>query len=136
MKTLLVAGAATFLAVSTLAPVAMAQSAGTAAAPGTTTEPSTTTKTLPKNTTDAQVKSGEPAPAAVSTDGNSNTGHGPAKGANSFTESQAQGRIADAGYSSVAGLKKDNDGIWRGTAMKDGQQVNVWLDYTGAVGKS
>ncbi len=56
-----------------------------------------------------------------------------AKGRNSFTESQAQGRIAKAGYTGVSKLMKDNNGVWQGTAMKDGAKVNVGLDYKGNV---
>ena len=56
-----------------------------------------------------------------------------AKGRNSFTESQAQGRIAKAGYTSVSKLTKNDNGVWQGTAMKDGAQVNVGLDYKGNV---
>lgn len=76
------------------------------------------------------------ATATAAPQGDASTTTGPKKGANSFTEGQAQGRIADAGYTSVNGLKKDPDGIWRGSAMKNGQQVSVWLDYTGKVGQS
>ena len=57
----------------------------------------------------------------------------PLPGANSFTESQARGRIEDRGFVGVADLKKDDQGIWRGTAMKDGKTVNVALDYKGNV---
>ena len=60
----------------------------------------------------------------------------PAKGANSFTEGQAQSRLESAGYSNVSGLKKDDDGIWRGTASKGGSSTNVWVDYKGSVGQS
>jgi hypothetical protein len=60
----------------------------------------------------------------------------PAKGANSFTQSQAVSRIAEAGFRDVNGLKKDSDGVWRGVATRNGQQVSVWLDYTGKVGQS
>ena len=56
-----------------------------------------------------------------------------AKGHNSFTESQAQGRIAKAGYADVSKLMKNKDGVWQGTAMKDGAKVNVALDYKGNV---
>ena len=59
----------------------------------------------------------------------------PAKGANSFTQDEAGGRIGDQGYTDVTGLKKDPDGIWRGQAKKGGQQVAVWLDYKGNVGQ-
>ena len=56
-----------------------------------------------------------------------------AKGHNSFTESQAQGRIAKAGYTDVTALAKNKNGVWQGKAMKDGQPVNVALDYKGNV---
>ncbi len=56
-----------------------------------------------------------------------------AKGRNSFTESQAQGRIAKAGYSNVSKLVKNGNGVWQGSAMKDGAKVNVALDYKGNV---
>ena len=56
-----------------------------------------------------------------------------AKGRNSFTESQARGRIAKAGYADVSKLAKNGNGVWQGTAMKDGAKVNVALDYKGNV---
>ena len=56
-----------------------------------------------------------------------------AKGRNSFTESQAQGRIAKAGYTGVSKLAKNQSGVWQGTAMKGGVKVNVALDYKGNV---
>ena len=56
-----------------------------------------------------------------------------AKGRNSFTEGQAQGRIAKAGYTGVSKLAKDANGVWRGTATKGGAKVNVALDYKGNV---
>ena len=59
----------------------------------------------------------------------------PAKGANSFTDGEARRRIEGNGYSTVADLRKDDDGIWRGSATKDGAKVNVWLDYKGNVGQ-
>ena len=59
----------------------------------------------------------------------------PAKGANSFTAGEAQGRIESEGYTTVSNLKKDNDGIWRGTASKNGASVSVWLDYKGNIGQ-
>jgi hypothetical protein len=57
----------------------------------------------------------------------------PSKGANSFTKSQAEARIAKAGYSSVTGLTKDKDGLWRASATKDGKTVEVSLDFKGNV---
>ena len=56
-----------------------------------------------------------------------------AKGRNSFTQTQAQGRIAKAGYTDVSGLAKNKNGVWQGTAMKGGAKVNVALDYKGNV---
>lgn len=57
----------------------------------------------------------------------------PVAGANSFTEGQARGRIEDRGFASVSELKKDDNGIWRGKAMKDGKAVDVSLDFQGNV---
>jgi len=81
-----------------------------------------------------------PAPAngpqnsAVNTSNSSNrVAAGPVKGSNSFTESEARSRIEKNGFTKVSGLKKDDDGIWRGMGMKNGQQVAVALDYQGNV---
>ena len=57
----------------------------------------------------------------------------PSKGANSFTKKQAADRMAKAGYASVRDLDKDKDGLWRGTAVKDGKTVDVSLDFKGNV---
>lgn len=57
----------------------------------------------------------------------------PAKGHSSFTESQAKGRIAKAGFTKVGDLKKTDDGLWQGSASKHGRQVMVMLDYKGNV---
>ena len=57
----------------------------------------------------------------------------PASGANSFTEAQARERIVKGGYSHISALKKDDNGLWQGTAMKDGKSVRVALDYKGDV---
>jgi hypothetical protein len=46
----------------------------------------------------------------------------PVAGANSFTEGQAKSRIEARGFTNVTGLKKDSDGVWRGTATQ-GRQV-------------
>lgn len=54
-------------------------------------------------------------------------------GANSFTESQAASRMTDAGYTDVTNLKKDDNGIWRAQAKKDGKSVNVGLDFKGNI---
>jgi opacity protein-like surface antigen len=57
----------------------------------------------------------------------------PVSGANSFTEGQAKSRIESNGYTNVSGLRKDDQGVWRGMAMKDGRNVNVSLDFQGNV---
>jgi len=65
-----------------------------------------------------------------------NTEHNPGApvaGKNSFTEEQAKSRIEDAGYTDVAGLKLDDQGVWRATAKKDGKDAKVSLDFQGNV---
>lgn len=57
----------------------------------------------------------------------------PVAGANSFTEAQAKDRLAEAGYTDVTGLKLDDAGVWRATAMKDGKSLQVALDYQGNI---
>lgn len=58
---------------------------------------------------------------------------GGAPGANSFTEGQAKTRLEDKGYTAVSGLKKGEDGVWRGTAMKNAKSVSVGVDYKGDI---
>jgi putative membrane protein len=60
-------------------------------------------------------------------------GGGPAAGANSFTEGQAKSRIESQGFTNVSLLAKDDQGIWRGKATKDGKNVSVSLDFHGDV---
>ena len=57
----------------------------------------------------------------------------PVAGANSFTQAQAKSHIEAKGYTHVAKLRKDENGVWRGTAMKDGQSGPVSVDYQGNV---
>jgi protein CpxP len=54
-------------------------------------------------------------------------------GANSFTEGQARSRIEAQGFSNVTDLRKDDQGIWRGQAMRNGASVGVAIDYRGNV---
>ena len=77
----------------------------------------------------AQTQSAEPPPAEPT----AKTMPTPEPGANSFTESQARSRMEKNGYSNVANLAKDADGIWRAKAMKDGKAVEIALDFKGAV---
>lgn len=62
-----------------------------------------------------------------------NNAMAPVAGANSFTRSEAVSRIESKGYTHVKHLKKDSNGVWRGTAMKDGQSIAVSVDYQGNV---
>lgn len=57
-------------------------------------------------------------------------------GRNSFTEAQAREHIAKSGYANVSALAKGRDGIWRGTAQKNGGTVKVALDFKGNVSTS
>lgn len=113
----------------------------TAPAPGTGTSMGTETgtgtgsmmksgMTDPKAGVDAA--SGNTNQAVVTTDANAMQ---PAKGSNSFTAGEAQRRIEAQGYATVADLKKDDDGIWRGHGTKDGASTGVWLDYKGNIGR-
>ena len=69
---------------------------------------------------------------AVNTTGSNNPG-APVAGANSFTEGQAKARIEISGYGNVTALTKDDSGVWRGKAQKDGKSVDVSLDFQGNV---
>ena len=62
-----------------------------------------------------------------------NNSSAPGQGANSFTESEARSQIEAKGYTHVTHLRKGNDGVWRGTATKDGQSGAVSVDYQGNV---
>jgi protein-disulfide isomerase len=69
---------------------------------------------------------------AVNTTGTNNA-NAPVSGANSFTEGQAKSRIEANGYTDVSELKKDDNGVWRGKAKKDGNSVDVSLDFQGNI---
>lgn len=57
----------------------------------------------------------------------------PLQGANSFTETQARKRISEAAYEDIGTLKKDDQGVWRTVATKDGAAVSVSVDFKGNV---
>jgi hypothetical protein len=80
---------------------------------------------------DMPAQSGPQNPAVKSTDQNNSSA--PVAGANSFTMSEARSQIEAKGYTHVRHLKKDSSGVWRGTAMKDGQSGPVSVDYQGNV---
>ena len=61
-------------------------------------------------------------------------GNQPSKpGANSFTRGQAAARIQKQGFTNVTGLRKDDQGVWHGTAIRNGHPASVSLDYRGEV---
>jgi hypothetical protein len=72
-------------------------------------------------------------PAATTQHTEPRTRAAPVPGANSFTEGQARARMGDAGFNDVQELRLDDQGIWRGRAMRGGQQTGVALDYQGNV---
>jgi opacity protein-like surface antigen len=75
-----------------------------------------------------------PQNSAINTQDSSNRQvNAPVAGANSFTEGQAKSRIENMGFANVTNLKKDDNGVWRGRAMKSGQTVDVSVDYQGNV---
>ena len=54
-------------------------------------------------------------------------------GRNSFTQEQAREHIANSGFTAVSPLTKGDDGVWRGSARKQGHIVNVALDFKGNI---
>ena len=72
------------------------------------------------------------APPAVRTD-EAPTAGTPQPGSNSFTEGQARSRMEDAGFRDVSDLQKDDQGIWRGRATRNGSPGGVALDFHGNV---
>jgi len=74
----------------------------------------------------------EPGNPAVK-DTNRNTAAAPVTGANSFTEGEAKSRIESRGFANVTQLRKDEQGIWRGRAQRNGTTVDVALDFQGNV---
>jgi hypothetical protein len=69
---------------------------------------------------------------AINSTGANNPG-APVQGRNSFTEGQAKSRIESNGFSNVSNLKKDDSGVWRGKATKEGKSVDVSLDFQGNI---
>ena len=140
MKPITLALVSALLATSAMAQTTTGQNTS-GAAPGATSNapmagvnPSTGTTPgtgMVDRNTGTAAASGDRNQAIATTD--ANAPH-PAQGANSFSMSQARHRIAQHGFRKVADLRKEN-GVWHGSATKDGQQVNVWLDYKGNVGQ-
>lgn len=51
---------------------------------------------------------------------------------NLFNERQARAHLSHLGYTGISDLSKDENGTWRGTATKDGKQLQVAVDVKGA----
>ncbi|NTH49236.1 PepSY domain-containing protein [Agrobacterium rhizogenes] len=69
---------------------------------------------------------------AIATPKTTNPG-APVQGRNSFTEDQVRSRLAAAGFGTITDLKLDDQGVWRGTAVKDNKPAQVALDYQGNI---
>lgn len=80
---------------------------------------------------DIPAQQGPANPAVKTTDQNNSSA--PVAGANSFTKSEARSQIIAKGYTHVTHLRKDANGVWRGTATKDGQTGPISVDYQGNV---
>lgn len=112
-------GFATLAVISTLATAAVAQSTNTQGAGSSTAQPT---------------NSGASNPAVTHKPADSPQTTGTVEpGSNSFTEAQARSRIEAQGFRNVAELRKDDQGIWRGKAERDGKPVSVAIDYKGTV---
>jgi putative membrane protein len=48
-----------------------------------------------------------------------------------FTEKQARAHLAHLGYVNVSDLTKDENGVWHGSALKDGKRLAVAVDIKG-----
>ena len=104
-------------------PGSMAKTTGMAAPGGQGMTPGTQAGT--------PAASGDDNQAVATTPNNAMT---PAHGANSFTRGEVSRRLASRGFTHATGLKKDNNGVWRGQAMHAGATMGVWVDYKGNIG--
>jgi hypothetical protein len=104
----------------TFAFVMMGALLGTGAAFGqnSTTNPSTSPSATPPAASSPDTTSQMAAPA-------------PSKGVSS--SKQVRHQLKTQGYTHVKGLKKDEQGVWHGTAKKDGNKVSLSVDAQGNV---
>jgi hypothetical protein len=72
-------------------------------------------------------------PAIIATSPDAKGVAPPVAGANSFTEGEARSRLEANGYTKITELKKDDNSVWHGRAMKGGTSVHVALDYQGTI---
>jgi protein CpxP len=128
MKRFMLAGIA--LQLSVLPALAQNTTTSPSRAPTPAADPSTPMTGAGRDTTSTKPAAG----AAMRPDQSTSSAQvGAAPGANSFTEAQARARLEKNGFTQVSGLAKGNDGIWRGSAMKNGGPVRVSVDYKGNV---
>jgi periplasmic protein CpxP/Spy len=112
---------------------ALAQNAPSGATPQVSrSPPALATPTSPTPMTSTQPPSTQP-PSTLPPTSSTIAGTGAVPGANSFTEAQARRRLEQNGYSQVSSLSKGKDGIWRGTATKNGASSQVSVDYKGDI---
>jgi hypothetical protein len=55
------------------------------------------------------------------------------QGKNPFSEDEARKRLESLGFKGIADLKLDENGIWRGTAISEGERSPIGLDAQGDV---
>ena len=96
-----------------------------------TSAPKTSPTASAAGTKDDKAAAGDSNQAVATTTANASQ---PAHGANSFTMDEAKSRIEKNGFTDVSDLKKDDNGVWRGSAKKGGAAMGVWLDYKGNTG--
>lgn len=105
-------------------------------APTTTAPaPASPSSGSPTGSSNPAVSTGGNAPSSVNATGRAQFVAASAleNGANSFTEGQAKSRLEGAGLMNVTDLRKDDQGVWRGKAMRDGRAVTVGFDYKGNI---
>lgn len=81
----------------------------------------------------AQAPAAKDGPGNNAVNSDQKNSNAPVAGRNSFTEGQAQSAIEKAGYTGVTELKKDDNGVWRGNASKNGSSSAVSVDFQGNV---
>lgn len=79
----------------------------------------------------AVASSEAPRNEAIDTDAGGETGQTP--GASSFTEDQAREAFEKAGYTGLTQVMQDDQGLWTATGTRNGQSVQVSMDYRGTV---
>ena len=72
-------------------------------------------------------------PHGARPDGGGAVGEPLEAGANSFTEGQVKERFGRMGFGEVTDLRKDERGIWHGTAVHAGRSLTIGMDYKGNV---